>query len=309
MLNRPSRELYLLGFCAEPNTIVDDTPINSQGFTGHVLAPSKPRNTIRVLTLGGSAMFNRRISERLIESLSGLTSARIELQGGALRTHTTRSSLIKYNDYFSKYSFDYVLIYHGINDLWMNHVDRSDFKDDYSHNLPFYKRNAVLNNSCIARLIYNRFLWRKPEYAYNGSNFASCQSFEHNIRELVERVRKDRGYPILMTFAWHIPEDYTRQLFVEGKLDYNNSERYDACSVELWGNVDYVQEGLQRNNQIIRMIAQEERVMLIDIEGRGSFQSNPRNFGDVCHFSEEGTSLFVQLITEVFASNMLLPEN
>jgi hypothetical protein len=289
---------------------VDDTPINSQGFTGHELKPSKrAEDTIRILTLGGSSMFNRRLTERLIEDLSESTSARLEIQGGALRSHSTRSSLIKYKEHFYKYSFDYVLIYHAINDLWMNHYTLEDFKADYSHESPWCKRNAVLNHSIIARYIYNNIVWNwnKPkEYPKNGAQFASCETFGQNIRALIRLIKRDNGCPILMTFAWYIPDDYTFMKFRQGSLNYNNPENYDECSVEFWGKVDFVKEGLKRHNSIIRNIAREEQVMLIDIERMNAFSNNSENFGDVCHLSEDGTDVFVKTITDFFLSKDLL---
>lgn len=308
LLNRPSRALQLLGLCAPPNIQVDDTPINSQGFTGHVLQPSKPtQNTIRILTLGGSAMFNHRMTEQLTESLLKATSARLEIQGGALRSHSTRSSLIKYKEHFYRYSFDYVLIYHAINDLLMNHVAYKNFKADYSHFSSWYKRNAVLNHSVMARYIYNRIFWKSPKRVENGSQFSSYQTFEQNIRELVRLIKRDDGVPILMTFAWHIPDNYTETKFYQGRLGYNNPTNYDKCPVELWGSVDYVREGLMHLNSIIRNIAREEQVMLIDIEGMDTFRNNPQNFGDVCHLSENGTETFIKIITDFFLSHNLLP--
>ena len=308
LLNRPSRELQLLGLCGLPNTQVDDTPINSQGFTGHVLQPSKPtQNTIRILTLGGSAMFDHRMTERLIENLAKATSAKLEIQGGALRSHSTRSSLIKYKEHFYRYSFDYVLIYHAINDLLMNHVALENFKADYSHFSPWYKRNTVLKHSLIARYIYNRIFWKSPKRVENGSQFSSYQTFEQNIRELIRLIKRDDSTPLLMTFAWHIPDNYTETKFNQGKLGYNNPTNYDKCPVELWGSVDYVKEGLMRHNAIIKKIAREEQVMLIDIEGMDTFRNNPQNFGDVCHLSEDGTEIFIKIITDFFQLYNLLP--
>ena len=161
-MDRPGRSLTLLGVVAWPDIVVDDVRINSQGFTGHILSESKPPETTRILTLGGSAMFNRRMTERLIESLSQATPTSIEIQGGAFRTHNTRSSLIKYQEHFYNYAFDYVLIYHGINDLWANHVALQEFRDDYSHLDATYTRNAVLNNSVIARYFYNALVFAPP---------------------------------------------------------------------------------------------------------------------------------------------------
>jgi hypothetical protein len=109
-----------------------------------------------------------------------------------------------------------------------------------------------------------------------------------------------------MTFAWYIPDDYTFKKFCQGSLDYNNPEKYDECSVQFWGSVDFVKEGLRRHNSIIRNIAKEEQVMLIDIERMDAFSNNSQNFGDVCHFSENGTEIFVKTITDFFLSKDLL---
>lgn len=135
------RNTFLMGFAATPNVFVDDTPINSMGFTGDVVDVAKPRSTLRILTLGGSAMFNRRMAERLKARLSKASSDPIEVIRAALRTHTTAASILKYR-LLAEYRPDLVLISHGINDLWANHVTDRDFRADYSHLNPWYKRNA-----------------------------------------------------------------------------------------------------------------------------------------------------------------------
>jgi hypothetical protein len=130
IIGHPSRSFTLLGVVAKPNNLIDDTKINSQGFTGDVLDRQKPPHTTRILTLGGSAMFNRRMTERLIASLKNISSKPLEVQGGALRTHTSRDSILKYKYHFNMYHFDYVLIYEGVNDLWMNHISADKFRPD-----------------------------------------------------------------------------------------------------------------------------------------------------------------------------------
>ena len=217
---------------------------------------------------------------------------------------------------------DYVLIYDAINDLWMNHVSAEKFRDDYSHARPWYKRNFLLNHSIIARYLYNRILWSLPKCiysnawaqfiknpllleCYNGANFRAYTTFEGNIRKLIELVRKDNGVPILMTFASNIPANYSKEAFERGSLGYVNPTNYDKQPVELWGGVEYVREGIRQNNLIIRAIAREEHVLLIDQEKKLS--DNIRMFGDPVHLSENGTDIFVKNITDFFISEGLLP--
>lgn len=58
------RDLGLMGFYAPPGLLVDDTQINPDGFTGHALSQiDDTSDTTRILTLGGSTMFNRRMTE------------------------------------------------------------------------------------------------------------------------------------------------------------------------------------------------------------------------------------------------------
>jgi GDSL-like Lipase/Acylhydrolase family len=294
-----SREMFLMGFAATANSLVDDTPINSMGFTGDVVDLSKPPQTIRILTLGGSAMFNRRMTERLKSGFNAVSSQRVEIIGGALRTHTTASSVLKYK-LFSKYSPDFVLIYHGINDLWANHVASEDFRADYSHLNPWYKRNFCLDYSAICRVIYNKWIYRKPPTVLKTAfhDLPGQKVFRGNLMTLINTVRANGSIPILMTFAWAIPDNYTIESFKSGSSGYNNPTKYDSWPVELWGPEEYVREGLRTHNRIVGQIATANNVLLIDQEkliGKDLYW-----FGDLCHLSEEGTERFIDNIVNFF---------
>lgn len=309
------RDLALIGFTAKPKIIVDDTAINGMGFTGDEIHLKKDPGKKRILTLGGSAFFNRRMTEKLIKALNSVSSHPVELLGGALRTHTSMSSVIKYST-LAKYHFDYVLIYHGINDLFVNHVKPEYFRSDFSHMLPWYKRNILLDNSLIARTIYNNFIWgkkifgmQKVWYIYpteeteNATDYISEQLFKRNITRLIEEIRQNDGVPVLMTYAWNIPDNYDQKAFQAGSIGYEPSN-YNRYPIELWGSISYVKEGLQRHNSVIRDIAKSNNVLLIDQEKL--MRKDLHNFEDVCHFSEEGTDRFIQNIVGFFIGQSVL---
>ncbi len=296
-VNAPSRQAYLMGFCGIPGADVDGTVINSMGFTGDVISQSKPPGTLRILTLGGSAFFNRNMAERLREGLQERLSQHVEVVGGALRQHNSRCSLLKFN-HLAGYDFDYVLIYHGINDLDANHVSPEDFRPDYSHFHPFFVRNALLDHSIAARVVYNRFLFKRAETVSMGAGHASERAYEQNLELLVSRVRETGGVPILMTFAWSIPEKYSEEAFEQGALGYNNPEKYNPCPVEMWGSPAYVWEGLSRHNAVTRAVAARLNVPLIDQEKH--IGKDVKMFGDPVHLSEEGTESFVVEICRFF---------
>lgn len=297
-----SRDAFLLGFVSTADR-VDDVALNEMGFTGDVVTHPKPPGTLRVLTLGGSALFNRRITERLDARLERASPRPVELLGAALRAHTTWASVHKYR-WLARHDFDLVLIYHGINDLYANHVAPEDFRDDYSHLGPWYRRGPLLEHSVIARQVYNAWLWQVPPRVEAGSGLASAEVFARNLETLVREVRAHGGTPVLMTFAWSIPPDYAYDRFQAGQLGYDNPEHYDEWPVELWGPVDWVRRGLIRHNVAVHELARREAVPLVDQERL--LGKDPAWFGDVCHPSEAGVDRFVENVAVALAADGLL---
>lgn len=278
------REVWLMGFAAsEP--VVGGVPVNALGFTGDLAAGPKPAGTLRVLTLGGSALFNRRFTERLRARLAAEAPGRVELLGAALRAHTSRSSLLKWR-LLAERDFDVVIVYDGINDLYANHVEPSVYREDYAHLGAWYVRGRLLDHSVIARRLYNGLFHRPAPGRAMAAGFRSIESLRANLRELVGDVRAHGGTPVLSTTAWAIPADYDRARFLRGELGYANPERYDPQPVELWGPAPWVREGLQRTNVAIHELAAETGAPLFDAEA--VLGKDLRWFGDACHPSEAG---------------------
>lgn len=296
------RDIFLMGFYAE-GKIIDGVVINKMGFTGDFIKLRKVPGTIRILTLGGSAMFNRCMAERLKKKFKTVTNRHIEILGAALRCHTSMSSIHKYK-LLSKYNFDYVLIYDGINDLWANHVYKNDFKTDYSQLEPWYRRNFLLNRSIIWRILYNKFIYKLPKERDAGAAFESIKTFANNIEYLIDLIRQDRACPVLMTTAWYIPKNYSIQKFERHELGYNNPDRYDEFPVEQWGSVEYVRKGITQINDVIHTLASKKKIFIINQEKL--IGENIKYFGDICHLSNEGTDKFIENIIHFFIENKLL---
>jgi hypothetical protein len=294
-----------MGFAATPGATIDDVTINAMGFTGDVLRYGKPEGVKRILTLGESSLFNRRMTERIRNRLQRTSNARIEIVGAALRAHTTRASVLKY-EHLRGYDFDWVLIYHGINDLWANRAPREAFREDYSHLDAWYRRNFWLDRCVLCRFVYNA-VSRRPVYADESpSHDASAIPFERNLSTLVERVHLDGATPVLMTFAWSIPPNYTYEAFAAHRIGYNNPTSYDRWPVELWGSPEYVRRSLDARNRIVRRLAERRSVPLLDQERL--MGKELRWFGDVCHLSDEGTDRFIENIADRFAREGWLPQ-
>lgn len=313
-MNALPRATLLAGFAATPSETIDGQLINAQGFTGDVITLEKPADTLRVLVLGSSTMFNRHMGERLKTVLQNTSSKKIELLGAGIRSHTTQADVVKLK-LLSPYQWDIVLFYNGINDLWANHVLPEDFYSDYRQLDPWYRRNTVLDNSLLARYSYNFFYYKfKPRVQYqfvfpkkpyiNAADFASLQSFTSNVEQIVAISNNIGAKPVLMTFAFHLPDNYSRQAFLDKQLDYSNPDNYDSRDVYNWGPPEYVRAGLTQQNAIIRKIAAEKNIALIDVDTQMSGQG--RWFGDVCHFNDAGVDVFTALVATTLRESLVV---
>jgi hypothetical protein len=130
------------------------------------------------------------------------------------------------------------------------------------------------------------------------------QTFRRNLVTLIEAVRAAGGEPVLMTFAWSVPDGYSYEAFIAGNAGYNNPEGYDRCEVELWGSQDHIITGLTKHNQVTRELSDGWDVLLIDQETL--IGHDPRRFGDPVHLSEEGSTRFVENVTRFFVDRALL---
>lgn len=308
-LGTGNRSLQLLGWRAEPNSRMEGVQLNSEGFTGAVLpVVRQDPDDIRVLCLGGSVMFYLSMAKEIGKALQPLTERKVSVVSVGLPLHTSRSSCIKYDRYFHQHGFDFVLIYHAINDLFANHHSPEDFRSDYSHLNAWYHRDWLVDNSIAARVIYNRVLWEKPTMPNQGiklnqSEFAGSVSFAANMEHLVTAARRDGAVPILMTFATHIADGFSLNAMLDGKLGYVATKEHFVNGLRSWGQPEYVIEGLQRHNDIIQKISDEREVLLVDQQQ--ALSADIKNFVDPCHFSPEGQRRFITNLVQLFAEQGL----
>lgn len=295
------RKTLLMGFAAKPGTEIDGQLINGMGFTGDDITQEKPAGSVRILLLGGSVLFNRHMSERMKPMLEKTFSgSKVELVNAGLRSHTTRSSLLKMQ-LLAGYHFDYVLVYHGINDLWANHITPDGFRQDYAHLNSWYERSWLLDHSTLARSVFN--LWRArnplpaPQYIFpekpyiNLCHYCSVQSFSDNLQQVIELANDSGAQVILATFASSIPTDYSRKRFLAGEMEYVNPDNYDRRDVFNWGPPAYVSEGIRQHNEALKALASRNSLPLWD--AAATLDNEITLFGDACHFNDDGVERFI----------------
>lgn len=289
---------------------------------------AKDNGHFDVLLLGGSAM--DRIARSLAEDSEEMASAFGELTDQPVRVYnlaapalTTRDSLIKYQlmGDLDKH-FDLVVVYHGINDLRMNNIAPDRFESDYTHSgwycqinrmqaygrllsvwtVPYTCEYTVLHILSSKKL--DVFIPRhklNTDWMQYGEDIKTAGPFAKNLRQIAAAA-KQRGEPLaLVTFAWHMPEDYTVEALRADKLDYSGEVPPDA--VENWGTPAAVRKGMAVHNGIVRNLgATHPDVMLVDVEP--AIEKSGAMFNDVCHLSEAGKREWLKCVAPALKDNL-----
>jgi hypothetical protein len=277
--------------------------------------PRADDKTFDVLLLGGSAL------DRVYDSLADAKAEKTALQDqlGKIVSRpvrvfnlahpgmTTRDSFLKYGMLSEGgYHFDLVVVYHGINDTRMNNIVKEKFRDDYTHSgfyqqfrrlrdykplLPYFTLPYTIEYTAVHVLSSKKIGVYLPkhrpsrEQLSHSAEIKTDQTFRQNVEGILA-LAKERNEPVLLlTFAWYIPADYTREACKAKQLDYADSPR--PSLVEMWGSTEGVPKGLQAHNEEIRQLAREHPEAIF-VDADLLIPKRGENFNDVCHLSEAG---------------------
>lgn len=311
-------------------------PNPHNGFENADFSRSKPDSTFRILCLGSSTSIYANYPEFIAWAFRGqpyvmTQGMKVQVFTTGFEAHTTLDSYYKYKYLYDGYDFDLVIFYHGINDLRANNCPPEMFKDDYSHFSYYSVINPVmdfmevpiLNRSFLALKIVLAVQEQKrekienenptaflpthdpaDEWIHYGDEIRSAETFRRNLEEIIG-LAKERGHrALLMTFAHRIPDNYSREAFMNGELGYIESEEI-AVPVELYGSEENVKKGLKIHNDIIRETARKHGTYFID---QAEFLGKDNKaFIDVCHFTERGINRFGGRIGNYFYRNRYKP--
>lgn len=315
-VKRPIQALY------PPN------PIN--GFENPGFKTRKETGEFRVLCLGESTSKWANYPKFIEWALKGQPSlsrrgARVTVYSTGMEAHTTLDSYYKYKHLYDGYDFDLIIVYHGINDLRANSCPAYRFKPDYSHfsyysvlnpvmkmmDAPVINRSFLALKAVLAYQEQKRKRMEKadkdafipaeevrPDWARYGNEIKSAVSVKENIGKIVELAKERHQRILLMTCAYYIPEDYSREQFLAGNLEYEISEADIGVPIEIYGLPANISKGLDAHNAVITEIAKSGKTDFID--QRKNFTEDYESFIDVCHFSEKGIYRFAGWIGKYY---------
>lgn len=284
--------------------------------------PKNP-DSINILFLGGSVLNNRwsGVEAILREKLSGKLPKTINIYNLAEVAHTTLDSYYKYK-YLDNIPFDLVVVYHGINDTRTNNAPPTVFRDDYWHyswyrfiklydkyrleikyiSFPYTAYYGLIKFCERLRIIpLIKAQGYKDDWLQYGATIKTATPFKANVTKIID-LAASRGQPVLlMTFAYYLPPNYTRENFRQKLLDYGSHR----SPLEIWGKPEHVVAGLAAHNLVIRQLADSHQGLYF-VDQEKLMPKNGKIFNDICHFTQKGSEAFVSnmgnLIVEILAS-------
>ena len=271
-------------------------------------------NTFDVLILGGSVVYSRwaDIDNRLGKELHHRTKRNVRIYNASKPGHTTRDSMLKYQRLGTR-SFDLVLVYHGINEARANNCPPEMFRGDYSHYAWYAHINGLADHpehryvvlpytgSFLVSTIAERLglVQRVPKAIPNdkwvqfGADIKTAEPFRRNLTRIVELARGKNEPLLLMTFATHMPPNYSQQQLRQRQPNLRGT----ALAVELWGRPGDVTAAVRAHNEVIEGVAQQYGTLFVDQDSL-----IPKDYGyfnDICHLSPDGCERYVANILEV----------
>jgi hypothetical protein len=280
---------------------------------------SSPRDrdegSLRVLLLGGSVLESAfgDVDGRLERSIEARTGRKTEVVNLACRAHTTLDSLHKYR-HLQNQSFDLVIVYHGINETRANNCPARVFKEDYSHYSWYHAVNTIETHPEVditalplaLHLLWNRtgekLGWteylstgHQTKWTEYGRDVKTAGPFRRNIEDIIGLSRRRREKLMLVTFAYHVPLDYSNERFKAHTLDYDFGPGSE--SIELWGRADLVPAAIDTHNDVIRSLA-AENLDLGFADLKAKMPDAGICFRDICHLSATGRGEFVRILTD-----------
>ncbi len=268
-----------------------------------------------VLILSGSVLEDRwgTVEKHLREKLRARTQTSVRTFNLARRGHTSRDSLLKYRRVGAK-PFDLVVLYHGINEVRFNNCPASMFRDDYTHVAWYVKINRLrahrrllpiltfpytLEYTALHVLENRRFEFYltkhdpKPQWVALGKDIKTDRTLGMNFQEVLRMTRRRNQPVLLMTFALHLPEDYTPEKFRQKALAYSMHRSW----IETWGSPENVAAAVAAHNEVVRRLAAEyDHALLVDQDRLMPRQAE--YFDDCCHFTDAGSRRFVANVIE-----------
>ena len=284
---------------------------NSLGFRGEEINTEKPPGEYRIAMIGGSTTYSQLVADHR-ESWPYQTGENLKQICNKNNIAVINAGVGGYDSYQSVINFlfrvadldpDLVVVHDGLNDIHSRLVTPTRYRGDNSGRRrpwepgiePYFMKLASLR---LAMTLISGHSF-EPSIGFHYDNRSSTPGivssevdarlgdtpmrvlstnrpiyFERNLRDMVQLIRGKGAQPILATWPYSTVHD-----------DYMQTEHYRAGAIE--------------HNKIIRMLAKEEDVLLIDLDV--DMPREKRYWADNRHVNAEGANIKAQFTSQSLA--------
>jgi lysophospholipase L1-like esterase len=276
--------------------------INNYGLRG---APVTEKKKIRLLCIGDSVTFGWGASADsttypyfLSRELSDLN---IEVINAGMPRFNSMDLLDLYITKLILLKPDYIILLAGWNDLAYEMVSVKEKASVARHftfstllaesfntvkcaNIIKEKLQSLSKNSKKITFSEEQII-NQRENARDDIRWESFDEYERILNSFISLIQNESTVPILLTLPNFLNE---KMSFEEKKTMLPHLLKWNDVSYNGWRLM------VDRANNIIRKVASERQVFLIDIDKKIEY----KYFVDVCHLNDEGNRLFADLIAD-----------
>jgi lysophospholipase L1-like esterase len=281
--------------------------VNALGFRGPEIPLSKPAGTIRLAFLGGSTTWCAEVSNNestwphlvAMELQNKNPSRDFDYVNGGVPGYSTLESVTNLIERVQQTNPDLIFIYHATNDLsydsrkmakaqgvfagkpenpsWLASYSMAWFLIEKNLQLRFRKQQVLLDSS--------RLLNFEPSEL--------SRDFKKRLKLLIQKSQKISPLVAVATFS----HQYRR--------DQNLEEQMRAAETSIfympYMNIDRLFAAFDEYNRVIRQVAKEEEIILIEAENK--IPGDNVHFNDSVHFKDPGSQKMAQLVLDGLMTN------
>jgi hypothetical protein len=242
-----------------------------------------------------------RIEESLQNAIPG---KRIEVYNHGRQWYTTLHTLINYETNLRRYRPDAIIIMQSINDL-LNNADFSyfsagDFRRDYGHFRGPVSRMLDRDGlfSFIVRM--TRGLWYASERnVLETETFPGLESYESNLRTIIELARNDSTAVILMSEPSLFRDSNTPE-----ELDALYMLNKEAIGKDKRWSLRTALSGMRQYNGVMKRLARENNLLFIDLDA--AVPKSLEYFTDDVHYRDRTFDLVADSVSARLRESALL---
>jgi len=270
-----------------------DPSANSFGFPGNEVVVPKPEGTFRILFLGDSVMQQGypEIVQNLLNYQYADSGLKFESVTLALAGYTSYQGLVLAEMYGEKFEPDLVVIGYGWNDHWKAYE-----APDAEKTITSAAGNEIFNLFYEKFRILQALNWASASLSGEREPIdqvrVPADDYRVNLDRIIDLVSKE-NVPIILITA---PTSFYRLGVPSGIVEQKFADSQETI-IQLH----------QEYNQIVRAVAQDREVYLLDLEQEFDRVENLRSLfsNDGIHFTSNGLSVLGYRVAEFIGANLL----